>query len=73
MTMAKKIAKHVAECPGCENPIPFDSEPRIGTEIECRSCGAALEVIFLRPIELDWAGVGFDDDDEWEDDRWGDY
>ena len=71
--MNKQIAKHTAICPGCDDKISFASEPRIGAEVDCASCGAALEVIFLRPIELDWANVVYDDDDEWEDDRWGDY
>ena len=73
--MSRQTTKHVAVCPGCDSDIPFQSEPRIGAEIECKSCGANLEVIFLRPIELDWAGMTYDDDDddEWEDDRWGDY
>lgn len=69
--MKSRVTKHVAVCPGCDSDIQFSSEPRIGTEVDCRSCGAALEVIFLRPIELDWTGAEYEDDDEWEDvDRW---
>ena len=67
--MKKQTAQLQAACPGCNNDIPFQSEPRIGSEVSCKACGAALEVIFLRPIELDWLDAGFEDD-EWINEDW---
>ncbi|MCX6070855.1 MAG: hypothetical protein NTU91_08365 [Chloroflexi bacterium] len=33
----------------------FEAAPKLGQRTECASCRAALEVVNLRPVELDWA------------------
>ena len=68
----------IAFCPDCEEPIHLNVRPRVGQRINCRSCGAELEVIETSPLELDWAydgpvddwEDGDDEDDVWDDDDW---
>jgi lysine biosynthesis protein LysW len=45
----------VAYCPECGNSIGLSARPREGQRLICTECGARLEVISLRPLELDWA------------------
>lgn len=66
-----------AHCPECDSEIKFNSSPRKGYEVTCRSCGADLKVVGESPIELDWADEDdwdddWDDDDDDEDDDWDD-
>jgi lysine biosynthesis protein LysW len=44
-----------AACPECHGEVLFDSAPMLGQRTECSECRAALEVVKLRPLELDWA------------------
>ncbi len=44
-----------AACPECHSEVPFESAPQLGERTECRTCRAVLEVVNLRPLELDWA------------------
>ena len=65
-------------CPECSYEITLP-RPREGQRIACPNCGADLEVISARPLELDWAYTEPEDDWEtldlddgdWEE-RWGD-
>jgi len=41
----------------------------MGQKVKCRSCDAELEVVWLEPLELDWAY----DEDEFEDEYDDDY
>jgi alpha-aminoadipate carrier protein LysW len=43
-----------AECPQCGSEVSVGSQPRIGKLVECKNCGAELEVVWLDPLELDW-------------------
>jgi lysine biosynthesis protein LysW len=45
----------VAVCLDCGAPIDLGLNPVIDDHLECPACGAAFDVIALRPIELDWA------------------
>jgi alpha-aminoadipate carrier protein LysW len=54
-----------AECPQCGSEVSVGSQPRIGKLVECKSCGAELEVVWLDPLELDWPMM--DDDEDYED------
>jgi alpha-aminoadipate carrier protein LysW len=56
---------HKAECPQCGNDVEVGSQPRIGKQVECKSCGAELEVVWLDPLEVDWPLL--DDDEDYED------
>ena len=48
----------VAHCPECDAKINVKS-PKLGQIVSCRVCDTRLEVVDLKPLELDWA---FDDD-----------
>jgi len=56
-----------AECPQCGSDVPVGSQPRIGKLVECKNCGAELEVVWLDPLELDWPLMD-DEDEELEED-----
>ena len=43
-----------AVCPDCHADVHFEAAPILGQRTECTSCRAALEVVKLRPLELDW-------------------
>ena len=44
-----------AACPECHSQVTFACAPQLGERTECTACRAALEVVKLRPLELDWA------------------
>ncbi|MCB9420921.1 MAG: hypothetical protein H6667_14030 [Ardenticatenaceae bacterium] len=48
----------VAYCPECDAKINVKS-PKLGQIVTCRVCDTRLEVVDLKPLELDWA---FEDD-----------
>lgn len=58
-----------AECPQCENEVPFRSSAKLDQKVTCPNCSERLIVIAMRPIVLD-----YDDDydnDEWDNDYEG--
>jgi len=55
----------MAWCPNCGNPIALDKGVKLGAHIECPECGTLLEVISLKPPELDYAFEG----EEWEEEE----
>ena len=57
----------VAFCPECETGIKLGNTPREGQQVTCPECGAELEVISLKPLELDWA---YEESEEDWDDGW---
>ncbi|MCW5875912.1 MAG: hypothetical protein KIS85_03430 [Anaerolineales bacterium] len=42
--------------------------PKIGARVQCQSCEAELEVVWLSPLELDWPVDDYEDeyDDEFD-------
>jgi alpha-aminoadipate carrier protein LysW len=60
-----------AVCPECDEEVYVDADTEQGETVTCDECGAELEVVGLDPIELDAyeGGSAFDDDDEYEEDR----
>lgn len=54
----------VAYCPECDAKINVKS-PKLGQIVTCRVCDTRLEVVDLKPLELDW--VFEDDYDDLED------
>lgn len=67
--MSQRIKKSiVARCAECDSRIFFPKMPDLGHIVTCRECGTRLEVIYLDPIELDWA-----DDDAYVDQIYDDY
>lgn len=55
----------MALCPECEAKLTLPEELEIGDVVVCRTCEAVLEVINLRPLELEL--VRYLDDTEEED------
>jgi len=56
---------NTAECPQCGNEVNVGPHPRIGKRVECKECGAELEVVWLDPLEIDWPI----DEDEYEEEE----
>ncbi|MDX1612978.1 MAG: hypothetical protein R3300_01635 [Candidatus Promineifilaceae bacterium] len=66
-----------AFCPDCNQKIVLGPKPRKGQWVVCPHCNAELEIVSIRPLELDWASdidddeddeeLDFDDDDLWDD------
>jgi len=52
------------ECPQCGSDVPVGSQPKLGKLVECKECGAELEIVWLDPLELDWPL----DEEDYEDD-----
>lgn len=52
-------------CPACGNPIEVGKGVKLGARIECPECGALLEVISLKPPELDYAF----EEEKWEEEE----
>jgi lysine biosynthesis protein LysW len=50
----------VAYCLECRKSIDLGARPHEGQRLICSECGARLEVINLKPLELDW--VYYDDE-----------
>jgi alpha-aminoadipate carrier protein LysW len=53
-----------ALCVECDAELNIGGRARIGQRIVCPSCGAQLEVISARPLEVD---IAYDDGEEWDD------
>ena len=45
---------HRACCPMCGAVVVKDHHPRVGKMIKCTDCGTQLEIISLRPFEVDF-------------------
>ena len=44
-------------CPECDADVSFGSMPSMNLRVNCPRCRAALVVVGLEPIELDWAFI----------------
>ena len=53
------------QCPGCGYLINLKEGVNVGARTGCPECGELLEVISLKPLELDYA---FSDED-WEEEE----
>lgn len=58
-----------AVCPDCGEDVQIDPALKIGERFECPECSVELEVVSLKPLEVDYAL--YDDWDD-EDEEWGD-
>lgn len=56
-----------ALCPSCDAQIEIGAMPVCGMRLECPACDAALKIIWLDPVELDW--WDYEDDADETDDR----
>lgn len=53
----------MTQCPECESMVTLSKSVKLGQFVECPECGMALEVISIKPLELDYA---FEEED-WDD------
>jgi lysine biosynthesis protein LysW len=54
----------MAQCPSCGAQVSIYTKPKMGQKVKCNTCESDLEVVWLEPVELDWALEGFDDEDD---------
>lgn len=53
-----------AKCPMCSADVTIPKNAKLGTLVICGECEAELEVVSLKPLELDWPLDDLDEDDE---------
>ena len=68
----------MAKCPECGTKLAITKEVKRGDQIECSTCGRILDVLNVRPLELEavsritrlkqLSDLDWDDDDEVEED-----
>jgi lysine biosynthesis protein LysW len=49
-------------CPNCEEMVNVGDSPLVGNFARCESCGAELIIVWLNPLELDFAYYPEDED-----------
>jgi alpha-aminoadipate carrier protein LysW len=62
----REVEMPTAFCPNCDEEITLQA-PRLGQVVICPSCGTELEVVSVKPLELDFL---FEEEEEWEE-EWG--
>lgn len=59
-----------ARCPECDSWVPLKDSVELWDLVICPHCNTTLEVIDMRPPKLDFAGQGWDEEEEeWEDEE----
>ena len=53
------------KCPLCGEKVRVGTKPWLGQKVDCPACDAALEIVSLRPLSLDWP---YDDEGYYETD-----
>jgi len=41
------------KCPDCQTPVSVLERIEVGEIIECQNCGAEMEIINLKPLEVE--------------------
>jgi lysine biosynthesis protein LysW len=54
MVERARITKTVVDCVDCGDTITLSGRVEIGQIVRCVECGAAMEVVSLDPVEVDW-------------------
>lgn len=54
------------KCPMCNSDVSIPTNAKEGDLVFCDSCDAELEVVSLRPLELDWPLDEYDYDSDYE-------
>ena len=57
-----------AKCPMCGATVQVSDKRKLGDIVVCDQCDAELEIVSLKPIELDWPLDDYEEDDDWDDD-----
>jgi lysine biosynthesis protein LysW len=60
------------KCPDCGSKVPLFSSVKLGYITTCPTCEVELEVISLKPLELDYPLFDDEFDDDDYDDDWDD-
>ena len=61
-------------CPFCKETVELNRTAKEGDLIVCKACDTELEIVSLKPVELDWPLDDYDmDEDLYEDDDYDDY
>jgi len=63
-------------CPFCNEVVEIRKNAKEGDLVVCKSCDTELEIVSLKPVELDWPleefdeenDFDYDDDDDFDDD-----
>ncbi len=55
-------------CPSCDAEIA-EGDPRLGALVTCSECGERLEIISVKPFEVDYPLDEEWDEPEWEEER----
>ncbi len=58
----------MALCPECESKLTLPEEAEVGDVVVCKTCEAVLEIISLRPLELELVRYLDDAEEEEEED-----
>lgn len=53
-----------AKCPMCGADVTIGKSAKLGTIVICGECEAELEVVSLKPLELDWPLDNLEEDEE---------
>jgi len=59
-------------CLSCDAEIEIKGKVEIGQLVICEACDAEFEIISLKPLQIDWLFIDFDDeegDDIYDDDE----
>lgn len=56
-------------CPFCKEVVELKKTAKVGDLVVCKACDTELEIVSLKPVELDWPLDDFEDDDfDYDDD-----
>ncbi|MBN2045839.1 MAG: hypothetical protein JW757_12515 [Anaerolineales bacterium] len=61
-------------CPFCKEAVELKKTAKEGDLVVCKACGTELEIVSLKPVELDWPLDDYDEDEDYdyEDDDYDD-
>ncbi len=60
-------------CPFCKEAVELGKSAKEGDIVVCKACDAELEIVSLKPVELDWPLDDYDEDEDDDDDDYEDY
>ena len=41
------------KCPDCQQSVPIFQKTEVGEIIECQNCGAEMEIVNTKPLEVE--------------------
>ncbi len=60
--MLRQKFEATATCPNCGAEIKVRN-PKIGQRVTCPECDEIFVVVTIEPLELDWADLGFEEEE----------